>query len=113
MQDYQEIANQLINALRQASQANIASLNVFRENAFEDIANEQNSRGTLYSTSTGYRQIRADTEKFQPAIAKQEQGALQGQIQIKSDLLDTKRKIDAMNASAKELAGITFNDLLT
>lgn len=112
MNDYKQLAEQLIQALRQASQANVDSLNIFRRNTFEDIANQQNARGSLYSTSTGYRQLRTDAEQFQPKIAEQQQQAVQGEIRIRSDLLDTSRKIDALNRSAKELAGIKFDDLL-
>lgn len=112
MQDYRAIANQLIQALKNAASANIASLETQRTNAFEDITNNSNARGTLYSTSTGYKQLRTDAEKFQPAIAAEQRKAVEGEIQIKSDLLDTSRKIDALNKAASELAGITFSELL-
>jgi len=113
MNDYNKLAQQLIQALRNAANANIANLNVRRETGFEDIANQRAARGSLYSTGTGYQQLRFDSENIQPAIAQQEQGALTGEISIKSNLLDTKRKIDSLNRSAKELAGITFDGLLT
>lgn len=112
MQDATKIAQQMIKALQNAANANIGALNVQRENVFEGITNQRNARGTLYSSGTGYQQLRADAETFQPAIAEQRQKAFMGEIQIKSDLLDTKRKIDAINRSAKELAGIKFDGLL-
>jgi len=113
MNDYVALAQQLIKALEQSRDANIASLQTQRETGFEQITNQRAARGTLYNTGTGYQQLQFDAGKIQPAIAEQQQGALLGKIQIKSDLLDTSRKIKALNRSAKELAGIKFDKLLT
>lgn len=101
--DYQKLANQLIDATKQAAQDNIASLNTQNELDNENINNAANAGGTLYSTATGVRQLQNYNQNILPKITAQQQGALNTEISTRSNLLDTQRQIDAQNEAAAQL----------
>lgn len=115
MQDYNALAASLIQALKDSASAGLKQFDAARRNTFEDINNRGAKRGTLYSTAGANQQSRYDATTYIPGKT-QLQGKEQTQeIQVKSDLLDTQRKIDALNKSAAQLNGIDdnyFNSLL-
>lgn len=101
--DYQALANQLIEALKNSTTAGLDQLRMSRRNTFEDLNNRAAKRGTLYSTGGAAQQSRFDATKYLPGQAQLLGTQQQNEIKIKSDLLDTQRKIEAMNKAASEL----------
>lgn len=112
MEDINQLAQQLIAALRSSTEANISFQGMQRRNFFEETQNRAASRGTLYSTGPRAQQLKYEGDTYLPAVTQARQQQLQKEITIGSDLLETKRKIDALNRSAQELNGITFDHLL-
>jgi MFS superfamily sulfate permease-like transporter len=113
--DYRALADALISALNNSTQASITQLDMTRRNTFEDINNRGAKRGTLYSTAGANQQSRFDATKYLPAKAQVQANQQQQTIKIKSDLIETQQKIDAMNKAASQLNGIDdnyFNSLL-
>lgn len=112
MNDVNKLASELIKALTKSTDQAINLLGIQRRNSFEDMANRSNKQGTLYSGARGAQQSRFDGTSYIPAVAQARNQLTQQKITIKGDVLDTKRKIAAMNRAAKELNGISFKALL-
>lgn len=113
--DYKALADALINALKQSTDAGLGLLDVQRRNTFEDINNRSAKRGTLYSTAGASQQSRYDATKYLPGRAQIQGQAQQQELSIKSNLIDTQQKIDALKRAASELNAIDdnyFNSLL-
>lgn len=111
--DYKKLADALIKALTQSTEASLTNLDIGRRNYFEDTMNKANSGGTLYSTTPSYIQSRYDASTYLPSKAAAREKLNTATISIKGNLLDTKRQIDSVNRAAKELNSITFDHLLT
>lgn len=110
--DINAIAQQLINALRRSTESAVEFQGLQRRNFFEDTMNRGAARGTLYSTAGANQQSRYDATTYLPGVTDARQQQQQQEIKIKGDVLDTQRKIDSINRSAKELNAITFDHLL-
>lgn len=113
--DYNALANALIDALKQSTSAGLAQLDMARRNTFEDMNNRSSKRGTLYSTGGGAQQSRYDGTTYLPNQAKLRSQEQTGILGIKSNLISTQQKIDAMNKAASQLNSIDdnyFNSLL-
>lgn len=116
MENINQIATALIDALRQATSAGIGQMDMQRRNTFEDINNRGAKRGTLYSTAGANQQSRYNGTTYLPGVAKLQSGQQMQELSVRGNLLDTQNKIDAMNKAANELNGIDenyFNSLLT
>jgi hypothetical protein len=109
MQDFNALANALLAALGQQTNAGISQMGVQRRNTFEDFNNRAAKRGTLYSTGGGAQRSRYDATTYVPGKAQLQGNQLQQEIKVKGDILTTQRKIDAMNKAATELNGIDDN----
>lgn len=107
-----QIAQQLINALREQTEANINLLGMQRRNRHEDILNRSASRGTLYSSGGGAQQVRFDAQSWLPAVTEARGRQQQQELNIRGDLLDVQRKIQSQKRAAAELNSITFDHLL-
>lgn len=112
MEDINQLAQQLITALRNSTEAGIELEGLKRRNTFEDQLNTGAARGTLYSTAGRNQQSRYDGSTYLPAVTQARGGLAQQEISIKSNLIDNQRKIDSMNRAAREINGITFDHLL-
>lgn len=112
MDDINQLAKQLITALKSSTESGIAFQGMQRRNFFEETQNRAAQKGTLYSTGPRGQQLKYEGETYLPAVTQAKQKQQQAEITIGSDLLETKRKIDALNRSAKELNSITFDHLL-
>ena len=62
----QDILNQLLNALQQNEAAQIYSLDTQRENSFAGINNNNNARGTLFSSAPAIQQTQYDASTYLP-----------------------------------------------
>lgn len=112
MNNYNQLAQQLIDAIKQSLSGTLDNIDVQRENTFEGIMNQANARGNLYSTAPAYLQNQQDAQ-FAQQKADVRQKSLTQEISIKSGLLDTQRQIDATKRAAADLNSITFDALLT
>jgi len=107
--DYKALADALISALKQNTQAGLGLLDVQRRNTFEDVNNRSARRGTLYSTAGANQQSRYDATKYLPGKAQLQAQGQQQELTIKSNLIDTQQKIDALKRAAGELNAIDDN----
>lgn len=112
MNDVNKLAQQLINALRDSTSSQVDLLGLNRRNFFEDGMNRAASRGTLYSGGNQAQQTRYEGSTYLPAVTQARSQGLQQEIGIKSDVLETKRKIEAQKRAAKEINSITYTHLL-
>ncbi len=112
MQDLNALAQSLIDALKRSTQSSIDLMGIQRRNFFEDGLNKAARRGTLYSGANAAQQTRYEGATYLPSVTQARSKSEQQQIGIKTDLLNTQRKIDAQNRAAAELNGITFDHLL-
>lgn len=113
--DYKQLANALIEALRESANSQLNVLDVNRRNHFEDINNRGAKRGTLFSTAGANQQSRYDARTYLPGRAEIRAGLQQKELGIKNDLLTVTSKIEAMKRAASELNAIDdnyFNSLL-
>ena len=107
--DYNAIAQQLIQAVTDASNAQLKTLDVQRDNQFATINNQANASGTLYSTQPGFKKSQFVADKYMPAVAEAKLKPLTEKLNILGQATEITRSIDSMNKAAKELNGIVFD----
>jgi len=107
--DYNNLAQQLIDAVTAASNAEVASLDVKKGNDFSQINNTANANGTLYSTQPGFKKTAYIGNTYEPAVAAAKLKPLTTKMEALSQATSIARSIDSMNRAANELNGIVFD----
>lgn len=107
MNDYKTLAEQFLAAITEASNAQISANGINLQNTNASINNQANAKGTLYSTEPAFRQTQAAAKNVQnnSAINK---SLLENTFSVRSSILDTQHKIEAMNRAASELNKMVF-----
>lgn len=108
--DFNAIAQQLIDAIKAQSTAGIAQLGQSRRNDFSTIMNRANAKGTLYSTDASQQKTKYDANTYLPKLATLQATPLNSELSIRTNLAETQAKIDAINKSASQLNGLSFDD---
>lgn len=107
--DYNAMAQQLIDAVTAASNAEVAALDVRKGNDFATINNQANANGTLYSTQPGFKKTAYIGNTYEPAVAAAKLKPLTAKMDALSQATTLARSIDSMNRAANELNKVVFD----
>lgn len=107
--DYNNLAQQLIDAVTAASNAEVAQLDVKKGNDFATINNQANANGTLYSTQPGFKKSAYLGSTYAPAVASAKLKPLTTKLQLVSQATEIARSIDSMNRAADDLNKVVFD----
>lgn len=107
--DYNAMAQQLIDAVTAASNAEVKALDVKKGNEFATINNQANANGTLYSTQPGFKKTAYIGSTYEPAVAAAKLKPLTTKMEALSQATSIARSIDSMNRAANELNKIVFD----
>lgn len=99
----QAMLAQVLSSLDTYQAAQRSSLDIQRENQFQNINNVTNARGLLYSSLPRYQDIQFDTTKYLPALSKLYSATQQNKIKQQQYYQSAIDKINAYNQAATRL----------